>query len=109
MIVVLLLLIAAILLFGASTILKLGGAVLKFAVALLALSLFLAFWRGLNGQGWWLMVAGSGVVALALAVIWARGSSDERLLATEEGRQLRAAGKSAQETVDELRQRPFRS
>lgn len=109
MIVVLLLLIAAILLFGASAILKLGGAVLKFALAIFALSLFLAFWRGLNGNGWWLLVAGFGLMVAALAVIWARGSSDERLLATEEGRQLRASGKSAQETVDELRQRPFRS
>ena len=109
MIVILLLMIIAVLLFGAAAILKLGGAVLKFAFALLALSLFLAFWRGLDGQGWWLLAAMAAAGVVGIGILWSRGSADENLLASAEGRRLRAEGKSAQETVDELRRQAKRT
>lgn len=106
MIIFLLLMILAVLLFGAGIFLKAGAAVFKAAVAVLVVAVFFGMVAAVPQVAWNWFWALAGVLALLVAVagvkIVAQADSDTKALASEDGRRLRKLGLTAQQTVEYL-------
>lgn len=104
MIIFLLLLILAVLIFGAGIFLKMGGIAVRLAILLIVAAAITATLQQTSGLI--VIVALLTVCALitcGMLIISARADNDSNLLESEDGRALRAAGHSAQRTVEIIR------
>lgn len=104
MIVFLLLIIIAILLFGAGALLRLGAGAIRGAFLLTFVALVFGLIARVPAQVLWLTLLTFAVgIAISIYMIFRMSDEDDALLASVRGLELRAMGYSAQQTVEIIR------
>lgn len=107
MIVFLLLIVVAILLFGASAILRAGLGLLKLGLAILVLAVGIGLVSKVPGWAWAALWSAIGFLAVALVIWWVRicqiADEDTRIIMTPRAQEMLDSGMTADEVVAALR------